>query len=50
MNIYIYKSTHERGTPHGNFILPQLDEFYLTTAGKKIVKNCKCIVPNFIND
>ena len=30
--------------------LPQLDEFYFTTAEKKILENCRCIVPNFIND
>jgi hypothetical protein len=27
----------------------QLHEFSFTTAGKKNVKNCRCIVPNFIN-
>jgi hypothetical protein len=30
--------------------LPQLDEFYFTTTEKKILENCRCIVPNFIND
>ncbi len=30
--------------------LPQLDEFYFTTAEKKIWENCRCIVPNFMND
>jgi hypothetical protein len=30
--------------------LPQLDEFYFTTAEKKILENCRCIVPNFMND
>jgi hypothetical protein len=30
--------------------LPQLDEFYFTTAEKKIFENCRCIVPNFMND
>jgi hypothetical protein len=28
----------------------KLDEFYFTTADKKIVENCRFIVPNFIND
>ena len=28
----------------------QLDEFYFTTAEKKNSENCRCIVPNFIND
>jgi hypothetical protein len=30
--------------------LPQPDEFYFTTDEKKILENCRCIVPNFIND
>jgi hypothetical protein len=30
--------------------LPQLDEIYFTTAKKKILENCRCIVPNFMND
>jgi len=29
-------------------ILPQTDEFYFTTAEKKIVENFRCIPPNFI--
>jgi hypothetical protein len=29
---------------------PQLDEFYFTTDEKKILENCRCIVPNFMND
>jgi hypothetical protein len=28
----------------------KLDEFYFTTAEKKILENCGCIVPNFMND
>jgi hypothetical protein len=31
-------------------ILPQLDELCFTTPENKIVENCRCIVPNFIND
>jgi hypothetical protein len=27
-----------------------LDEFYFTTDEKKILENCRCIVPNFMND
>ena len=34
--------------PHG--FLPQLDEFYFTTAEKKLLENCRGIVPNFTND
>jgi hypothetical protein len=30
--------------------LPQLDEFYFTTDEKKLLENCRCIVPNFMND
>jgi hypothetical protein len=30
--------------------LPQLDEIYFTTAKKKSLENCRCIVPNFMND
>jgi hypothetical protein len=30
--------------------LPQLDEFYFTTSEKKILENCRYIVPNFMND
>jgi hypothetical protein len=30
--------------------LPQLDEFYFTTAEKKILENCRFIVPNFMNE
>ena len=41
-------STHGWQTTQG--FLPQLDEFYFTTAEKKILENCRCIVPNFIND
>jgi len=29
--------------------LPQMDEFYFTTAEKKILENCRCIVPNFMS-
>jgi hypothetical protein len=42
------RTTHGRRRPQG--FLPQLDEFYFTTAEKKILENCRCIVPNFIND
>jgi hypothetical protein len=41
-------ATHERQRLHG--FLPQLDEIYFTTADKKILENCRCIVPNFMND
>jgi hypothetical protein len=27
-----------------------VDEFYLTTAEKKFLENCRCSVPNFMND
>ena len=30
--------------------LQQLDEFYFTTAEKKILENFRFHVPNFIND
>ncbi len=50
--MYMYRSrrvtTNERRMPQG--FLPQLDEFYFTTAGNKILENCKCTVPNFMND
>jgi len=29
---------------------PQLDELYFTTVEKKILENCRCIVPNSMND
>jgi hypothetical protein len=43
-------STHGRWRLQG--FLPQLDEFYFTTAEKKILENCRSggIVPNFMND
>jgi hypothetical protein len=31
-------------------IFTTLDEFYFTTAEKKILENCRCILPNFKND
>ena len=31
-------------------IFTTLDEFYFTTSEKKILENCRCIVPNFMND
>jgi hypothetical protein len=31
-------------------ILPHLDEFCFTTSRKNLFYNCRCIVPNFIND
>ncbi len=43
-----FMSTHGRRMLQG--FLPQLDEFYFTTAEKKILGNCKCIVPNYMND
>jgi hypothetical protein len=50
--LYIY--THTYGLinvcTHGRRILPQLDEFCLTTAERKFWKIARCIVPNFIND
>ncbi len=30
--------------------LPQQDEFYFTTAEKKLLEHYRCIVPNFTND
>jgi len=41
-------STHDGGGLKG--FLPQLDGFYFTTDEKKILENCRCIVPNFMND
>jgi hypothetical protein len=41
-------STQGWQMPQG--FLPQLDEFYFTTAEKKLLENCRCIVPNFTND
>jgi hypothetical protein len=41
-------STQGWQRPQG--FLPQLDEFYFTTAEKKLLENCKYSVPNFNND
>ena len=41
-------TTHGRRRLQG--FLPRLDEFYFTTAEKKLLENCRCIVPNFNND
>jgi hypothetical protein len=41
-------STHGRQRLQG--FLPQLDESYFTTDEKKILENCRYIVPNFMND
>jgi hypothetical protein len=41
-------STHGRRRLQG--YLPQLDEFFFTTDEKKILENCSCSVPNFMND
>ncbi len=30
--------------------LPQMDEFYFTTADFFFLEYCRCIVPNFMND
>jgi hypothetical protein len=38
-------TTHGRQRLQG--FLPQLDEFYFTTAEKKNLENYRCIVPNF---
>jgi len=40
---------HQRWPTTQGF-LPQLYEFHFTTPGKNIVENCRCSVPNFIND
>jgi hypothetical protein len=42
------ETTHGRRRLQG--FLPQPDEFYFTTAENKILENCRCIVPNFMND
>jgi hypothetical protein len=47
--IFLDSGFHPR-TAEASGILPQLDEFYFTTAEKKLLKNCRCIVPNFNND
>jgi hypothetical protein len=44
-----YVLTHPR-TEEAQGFFPQLDEFYFTTAEKKILGNCRCTVPNFMND
>jgi hypothetical protein len=44
----MYVSTH--GRRRLQEFLPQLDEFYFTTAEKKLLENFGCIVPNFNND
>jgi hypothetical protein len=31
-------------------IFTTLDEFYFTTSEKKLLENCRCIVPDFTND
>jgi hypothetical protein len=45
---FFYVATHGRRRSHG--FLPQLDEFYFTTAEKKLLENYRFIVPNFNND
>jgi hypothetical protein len=37
-------------TAEASGIFTTLDEFYFTTAEKKFLENCRCIVPNFMND
>jgi hypothetical protein len=44
----LYVSTQGRQRLQG--FLPQLDESYFTTPEKKILENCRYIVPNFMND
>jgi hypothetical protein len=44
MYVYVCKKKSLKG------FLPQLDEFYFTTAEKKILEKCRCTVPNLIND
>ena len=46
---YICISTHEWRTTQASFTQMH-EEFSFTTAGNKIVGNCRCIVPTFIND
>jgi hypothetical protein len=41
-------ATHGRRRLQG--FLPQQDEFYFTTAEKKILEKWRCSVPNFMND
>jgi hypothetical protein len=47
VNLLVYPPRDGKGFKG---FLPQLDEFYFTTAKKKILENCRCIVPNFMND
>ena len=37
-------------TAEATGIFTTTDEFYFTTAEKKLLENCRCIVPNFNND
>ena len=46
--VVIVIATHEWRKTQG--FLPQLHEYYFATGGNKIVENCRCIVPNLIND
>ena len=47
-------STRASSPPNGRWrlqgFLPQPDELYFTIDEKKILENCRCIVPNFMND
>jgi hypothetical protein len=47
-------STRGSSPPNGRWrlhgFLPQPDELYFTIDEKKILENCRCIVPNFMND
>jgi hypothetical protein len=45
---FFHPATHGWERPQG--FLPQPDESYFTTAEKKLLENCRCIVPNFNND
>jgi hypothetical protein len=49
-NFFSLQYTHTTLTEEASGILPKPDEFYFTTAEKKLLENCRCIVPNFNND
>ncbi len=48
--LFLALSLATQGRQRLQGFLPQLDEFYFTTPEKKILENCRCIVPNFMND
>ncbi len=48
--IYIYIYIYHPRTGRPQRLLPHWTNSYFTAAGKKIMENCRCILPNFMND